>query len=84
MSSDLTEKLKSEGWVQQFNASGFRLQEAIENYRDLGFEVKTVSVKDISNDGCTACFDDKNDQTMMIFTRKSDVLPEDELFDNDN
>jgi len=70
MVSDLADKLKSEGWVQQFTASGPRLQEAIENYETLGFEVKTVPVTELDQNGCTACFEDENDATMMIFTRK--------------
>ncbi len=70
MASDLADKLKSEGWVQQFTASGPRLQEAIENYEMLGFEVKTVPVRELDQNGCTVCFEDENDATMMIFTRK--------------
>ena len=70
MDANSGDKLKSEGWVQQFNASGPRLQEAIENYRMLGFEVRTIPVKELNQNGCTICFEDKNDETVMIFTRK--------------
>jgi hypothetical protein len=70
MGSDLLKKLKADGWIEQFTSSGARLEEAVENYEMLGFEVKTVPVKDLGQDGCTVCFDDENDQTMMIFTRK--------------
>jgi hypothetical protein len=70
MISDLADRLKSEGWVQQFTASGPRLQEAIENYEMLGFEVKTVPVTELDQSGCTVCFEDENDATVMIFTRK--------------
>lgn len=70
MGSELADKLKAEGWIQQFTASGPRLEEAIENYQILGFEVKTVPVRDLGQNGCTVCFDDENDATMMIFTRK--------------
>jgi hypothetical protein len=73
MSNALLEKLKAEGWQQQFTASGDRLQEALENYRWLGYEVMTVPVKDLGCDGCTICFDDENDETVMIFTRKISV-----------
>ncbi len=71
MGNGLVDKLKSEGWVQQFTASGSRLQEAVENYQLIGFEVKTVPVKDLELIGCTVCFDDNNDKTVMIFTRKA-------------
>ena len=70
MGSELADKLKAEGWIQQFTASGPRLEEAIENYQMLGFEVKTVPVRELGQNGCTVCFDDENDATMMIFTRK--------------
>lgn len=73
MSNALLEKLKAEGWQQQFTASGDRLQEALDNYRWLGYEVKTVQVKDLGCDGCTICFEDENDETVMIFTRKVPV-----------
>jgi hypothetical protein len=64
------DRLKSEGWVERFTASGPRLREAVENYRMLGFEVKTVPVKELERGGCTVCFDDESDDTQMIFTRE--------------
>jgi hypothetical protein len=70
MGSELVDKLRAEGWVERFTASGARLEEAIEAYRELGQEVKTVPVKELGLDGCTTCFDDAADQTMMIFTRE--------------
>ncbi|MCP4570228.1 MAG: hypothetical protein GY841_21830 [FCB group bacterium] len=69
MGTGLIERLESEGWVRQFTASGNRLQEAVESYREIGFEVRTVPVKDLKLGDCTVCFDDENDETMMIFTR---------------
>ncbi|MEE9443571.1 MAG: hypothetical protein V3V99_12980 [candidate division Zixibacteria bacterium] len=68
--SEPIEKLKADDWVPQFTASGPRLEEAIENYKILGFEVKTVAVRDLDCGECTICFEDKNDKTVMIFTRK--------------
>jgi multimeric flavodoxin WrbA len=70
MGADLINKLKAEGWVQQFTASGARMREAVENYRSLGFEVKTIPVKELELEGCTVCFDGGPDETVMIFTRK--------------
>lgn len=70
MASESVAKLLGEGWIQQFTASGPRLHEAIENYLEIGFEVKTVPVKDLDLEGCTVCFDDESDETVMIFTRK--------------
>ncbi len=74
------DKLKADGWKQQFTASGARLEEALNNYRSLGFEVKTVPVKELSKDGCTICFDDDSDNSMMIFTRKTGDQQNDGLF----
>jgi hypothetical protein len=45
MATNPIDRLKSEGWIQQFSASGSRLEEAIENYRMLGFEVKTLPLR---------------------------------------
>jgi len=61
--------LHAEGWKQQFSTSGERLQEALENYQALGLEVKTVPLKELNCGGCTLCFDNDADETMMIFTR---------------
>ncbi|MEW5995755.1 MAG: hypothetical protein AB1744_15360 [Candidatus Zixiibacteriota bacterium] len=69
MGIDSVDKLKSEGWVQRFTASGPRLQEAIENYRMLGYEVKTIPIRELDENGCTVCFEDEGDETVMIFTR---------------
>ncbi len=67
--SDTADRLKSEGWTQCFTASGTRLEEAIETYRELGYEVKTVPIKELGGKDCSVCFDDASDKTVMIFTR---------------
>jgi len=64
-------ELESQGWVRQFTASGHRLDEAVDNYRTLGFEVKAIPVNELDLSGCTVCFDDATDKTVMIFTRKT-------------
>lgn len=71
MRSKSADKLKSEGWMQRFTASGSRLQEAIENYRTLGYEVTTVSVRELDQKDCSVCLEDESDDTVMIFTRQS-------------
>ena len=82
--SDVVEKLEAEGWTKQFTASGPRLDEAVENYRRLGMEIKTVPVRDLGCGDCTMCFDDVNDKSVMIFTRKTSSSELDELFDSDS
>jgi len=83
MESELLNKLNSEGWERRFTASDERLKEAFENYRKLGFEVKAIPAKELGCDGCTVCFDDGNDTSMMIFTRKTGAGHDDELFIDD-
>ncbi len=80
MATGMIDKLKADGWEQQFTASGARLEEAVDNYKRLGFEIKTVPVKELSKDGCTICFDDENDVSMTIFTRKTSSQGSNELF----
>ncbi len=80
MATGIIDRLKADGWEQQFTASGARLEEAVDNYRALGFEVKTVPVKELGGNGCTICFDDENDISMMIFTRKAGIRQSNELF----
>jgi hypothetical protein len=82
MAADLIDKLKAEGWFQRFTASGFRLQEATENYRMLGFEIKTVPIKELEQNGCTVCFEDESDDTVMIFTREKPAAQVDDLYDD--
>ena len=76
------EKLKAEGWTQQFTASGARLEEALENYRTLGFEIKTVPIQQLGCAGCTTCFDDPSDTSVMIFTRPSGKPSDDDLYES--
>ena len=53
----------------------------MENYKNLGFEVKTIPVKKLMADGCKICFEDESDDSAMIFTRRSGEVEEDDLFD---
>ncbi len=79
MTSNLIDKLKAEGWTQQFTASGVRLEEALENYRMLGFEVKTIPIGELGCEGCTICFEDESDASVMIFTRPTGKPQDDDL-----
>jgi hypothetical protein len=81
MGFDIIESLRSEGWEPRFSASGSRLDEAIENYKNLGFEIKTILVKELIADGCKICFDDESDQSAFVFTRKTGDVEKDDLFD---
>ena len=82
MTSNLIEKLKAEGWTQQFTASGARLKEALENYRMLGLEIKTAPVQELGCDDCTICFDDATDTSVMIFTCPTGKPHDDDLYES--
>jgi hypothetical protein len=63
------DQLQASGWTERFTASGERLREAIENYRRLGFAVRTIPAGDLDLPGCRECFTDDHEPTMLIFTK---------------
>ncbi len=68
-------QLRGAGWARQFTASEPRLSEAVDNYRQLGFEVhlEPVDPAACQADGqCTACFDSSDiaDGIKIIYTRR--------------
>jgi len=87
--SEKIAKLEKEGWVRQFEANEPRLSEAVEMYRESGFEVHLESIDASLADpnsedcqSCRACFQGVEDQYRIIFTRKKkDPEQEDDLFD---
>jgi len=87
------EKLKKEGWVRQFVASEPRLSEAVDLYRESGFDVHleplpkglecdtcTGTEDQIDKGECRVCFAGFEDQYKIIFTkrRKNSKPSEDE------
>jgi hypothetical protein len=73
------EILEAEGWTRQFVAGEPRLSEAVEMYRELGFEVhlepipkesECESCAGTEGEGeCRACFEGFEDLYKIIFTR---------------
>lgn len=71
------EELLGAGWEKRFVASGPRLQEAVELYGEIGFEVLLEplpaegELKDAAceESGCTACFDVDRERYRIIYTR---------------
>jgi hypothetical protein len=71
--------LEAEGWTRRFVAKEPRLSEAVDMYRDSGFEVLLEPLPretgcgtragDGEVDECRICFDGYEDQYMIIFTR---------------
>jgi hypothetical protein len=87
------ERLEGEGWTKQFVASEPRLSEAVEMYKDLGFEVhleplpkqsecETCVGPEEAQAECRICFDGFEDQYKIIFTRPLKERPDsdNELF----
>jgi hypothetical protein len=73
------EELEEQGWEKQFIASEPRLSEAVELYRESGFEVhleplqkcrESCAVTEERDQGeCRACFNGFEDLYKIIFTR---------------
>lgn len=73
--------LESQGWARQFVASEPRLSEAVELYKEAGFEVHLEPLPKASDQSCEscegtegetecrACFDGFEDLYKIIFTR---------------
>ena len=63
-------KLAAEGWERRSVLSEPRLSEAVQEYQELGFEVRLESVTSGDPEsGCDACFTPEDD-ARIIYTRK--------------
>ena len=83
--------LESEGWSKRFVASEPRLSEAVEIYKEAGFEVRLEALPkepeceacegEEDKDECRICFEGFEDQYKIIFTRpkQGETESEDEL-----
>jgi len=75
--------LEEEGWTRQFVASEPRLSEAVDLYRELGYEVRLEPLsKEPECEGCDGiekesecrvCFEGFEDRYRTIFTRPKKV-----------
>ena len=73
MKSKLAE-LEKQGWQKQFSTDGSRLDEMVEFYQSLGFEVLLESVGDeLPLLECSSCYETHCEKYKTIFIRKSDV-----------
>lgn len=73
------ERLEKQGWKRQFVACEPRLSEAVEMYREAGFEVHLEPLPkepecgpcegEEDDNGCRVCFEGFEDQYRIIFTR---------------
>jgi hypothetical protein len=62
------EDLKKQGWERRFTADEPRLSEAVEQYKEIGFEVLLEPV-DTSSEDCTSCLNMFSDRYKTIYTR---------------
>jgi hypothetical protein len=62
------EELRKEGWEKRFTADDPRLTEAVDTYKELGFEVHLEPV-DTSSEECTSCLTLFSDRYKTIYTR---------------
>jgi hypothetical protein len=63
------EELEKEGWEKRFTIDEPRLSEAVDQYKELGFEVLLESV-DPSTEECTSCIAIDPKRYKTIYTRK--------------
>jgi hypothetical protein len=85
------EALKREGWTRQFIANEPRLSEAVELYKETGYEVHLEPIPPAGkafdfpqagkNRECRVCFEGSEDEYKIIFTRpkKDGSGPDDDL-----
>jgi hypothetical protein len=71
------EELAAGGWERRFVAMGPRLQEAVELYEEIGFDVllehlpteEELKGAGCGENGCTACFDVDRERYKIIYTK---------------
>ena len=74
------EELAAQGWERRFVANGQRLDEAVELYGQIGFDVllEPMPTADklknagCEESGCTACFDVDRERYRIIYTRRKE------------
>jgi hypothetical protein len=62
------EELKKKGWEKRFTTDEPRLSEAVEQYKEIGFEVLLEPV-DISSEECASCMGAMAERLKTIYTR---------------
>lgn len=65
---DADAALINQGWKRCFVADHARIQDVVETYQEMGFEVTSLPVR-ACDDACSACFSDG--MRHMIYTRRA-------------
>lgn len=63
------EELEQEGWKKMTTYSEPRLSEMVEEYKELGFEVRIEEV-DFDSEDCAECIQLEPESTKTIYVRK--------------
>ena len=64
--------LEEQGWQRQFTTDQTRLDEMVEFYQSLGYEVRVEPACDVLPEpGCNSCFEKFCDQYKTIFVRQT-------------
>jgi hypothetical protein len=85
MSNKREDELKAEGWIKRFVAGSPRLEEAVEMYQSLGYEVLQEPISCEANQEsaeCRTCLMANREQYKTIYTRThaQPVVKDDDLF----
>ena len=67
--SSREEQLLAEGWKKQSTLDEPRLSEAVQTYREIGFEVILVPFDPEQESSCTVCMQNTPEKYQTIFTR---------------
>jgi hypothetical protein len=71
-STGADERLAAEGWVRRHATDASRLEESIELYKSLGFEVLTRKLTSADYEpSCQGCFESSCPAHVLIYTRKA-------------
>ncbi|OGP51530.1 MAG: hypothetical protein A2Y79_08445 [Deltaproteobacteria bacterium RBG_13_43_22] len=66
------DQLAAEGWIRQFITDEPRLSEAVDEYRELGFEVLIEPVEPLETTReCATCLMASGDRYKTIYTRRA-------------
>lgn len=63
------ERLKSEGWEKKLTIDEPRLSEAVEAYKEIGFEVHLEPFHPEEESSCTVCMQGSPEKFKTIYTR---------------
>jgi hypothetical protein len=65
------DELEKNGWQRQFTTNEPRLSEAVELYKELGYEVHLESPSEAEvAEECNICFEGSHEKYKTIYTRK--------------